>query len=323
MMATAPSLYEPVIKRFSVLLKNERLGHAYLFVGPASIGKTQTALAIAKLVNCELNQKDARESFCDGCPSCIKINSGNHPDVHLITKEKEESIKIEQVRGMNYQIQMKAFEARKKIFIIKEADSLTPEASNALLKTLEEPSAGTLLFLTTSFPQRVFSTINSRCQLVHFFPLTNERLKAQLIGDSMDGRTAHFLASFAEGSLGKARGFKKQELFERKNEIINQFVYSRDQAYVELLAKDRRKISEALGILLSWFRDLMLIKQNVEANRLIHLDRINDLKTLQTKYTFGELKEIVAEITKTSRLLEDNFNIKLALILIKEKLWRK
>ena len=105
-----------ILQRFAFLKKKERLAHAYLFIGPSDIGKGETALAIAKLVNCEAPEG---EMFCDTCPSCIKINSGNHPDVYMIDNGYGESIKIEMIREILSRNKLRSFMAARKVFIIK------------------------------------------------------------------------------------------------------------------------------------------------------------------------------------------------------------
>ena len=323
MIIETPPIYEPVIKRFVALLKSEYLAHAYLFIGSASSGKSETALAIAKLINCEQKSKG---TFCDECAACLKINKTSHPDVHVVTKlEDEDSIKIEQIRDLIYGAQLKPFESAKKIFIIKDIQDLTIEASNALLKTLEEPTPNSLLLLTSSFPERVLDTIKSRCHVIQFFPLASDELEGQLIKNyRLPKDAAHFLAYFSDGCLGKAVNLGDNKIFERKNEVINNFVFMRNsEPYLQGLIGEKEKIKEALDILLTWFRDLMLVKAGIEEIRLINFDRAKDLKKLETKYTFAELEAALKEIINTSKLLEDNLNMKIALTLIKERLWRK
>ncbi len=311
-----------ILNRFEKIATNNRLAHAYLFVGPELTGKSETALAIAKLVNCA---DTARELFCDACPSCIKINAGSHPDVGVIDSGDGQSIKIAAIRDLVSRVQLRPFEAPKKVFVIKNIEQLTLEGSNALLKTLEEPGSDTLLILTTAVPEKNLETVKSRCHVVNFFPATQQRVAATLEDDlDIPEPAAHFLAYFSEGCLGKARRFYQEGIFERKNDMIDHMVLEQDnEAYLKTLSADKEKTKEALAVLLSWFRDLMLLKTGVEQGCVVHADRRKELLSLVSQYSFNQLKEIVEGIVDTSRMLGENLNIKIPLILLREKIWTR
>jgi len=311
-----------ILKRFSVLEQKGRLAHAYLFIGSPDIGKGETALAIAKLVNCEGEQG---EMFCDVCPSCMKINSGNHPDITVIDNGYGESIKIEQVRGLLSQSKLRAFMAKKKVFIIRNIENMTIEGANAFLKTLEEPAADSLLLLTTSVPEKNLDTIKSRCHAIHFPSVSGHDLATQLKKEGDVGALeAHFLAYFAQGCPGTAKRLKDNQFVEKKNELIDVFVLRRpDDSFVKEIVADKAQTKEFLDILLSWIRDALLVKADVEDGRLIHSDRIGDLKRFQERYTFEELKNLHESVVKMCQLLADNLNIKLPLLIIGEQLWVK
>ena len=198
------------------------------------------------------------------------------------------------------------------------------DAGNTLLKTLEEPALNSLIILTSAFPDRIFSTVKSRCQTVAFFPLGYEALKNKLMKDfALKEERAHFLAHFAQGCLGRAVTLNDEDIFEVKNEAIDQFVYMRDsESYFKKIAEDKRKTKELLEVLLSFFRDLMLLKAGSDEIRLVHRDRISDLRKLEAKYSFEDLDSAVFEITRASKFLGENLNIKIALTLTKEKLRR-
>ena len=159
---TVVNVHQEIVERFKRLVKAGRLAHAYLFTGPSGIGKTETALELAQLVNCDDN------SACGNCAQCRKIASGNHPDVYVIGTDGE-GIKIDDVRQMLGRVGLRAYEAKRKVFILRQVERMTMEAANALLKTLEEPAANTLMILTTAVPEAVLDTVKSRCHTVKFF----------------------------------------------------------------------------------------------------------------------------------------------------------
>jgi DNA polymerase-3 subunit delta' len=153
------SVNEEILIRFERIQSQERLAHAYLFVGPVQSGKSSTIMALAQMLNCE---REGVDRFCGECGSCRKISAGNHPDVLTIEAGVGETIKIEDIRTLIQRGGLRAFEAKWKVFMIRNAERLTKEAANALLKTLEEPNRQTLIFLTTSVPELCLDTIKSR-----------------------------------------------------------------------------------------------------------------------------------------------------------------
>ena len=126
-----------VIERLRAKLREDRFPHGLIFAGPKGVGKHTCALMIAKALNC---LRSTAGQFCDECSSCRKIDAGTHPDVTTVTVEDEASeIKIAQIRRVLEMLDFKPLEGRSKVFIIDPADLLNDEASNALLKGLEEP----------------------------------------------------------------------------------------------------------------------------------------------------------------------------------------
>jgi len=311
-----------VIERFVILSKKGRLAHAYLLIGPSDIGKGETALAIAKLINC---QNESGEKFCDTCSPCTKINTGNHPDVMIIESGYGEAIKIEKIRELLNRSKFKPYLATKKIFIIKNIENMTAEAANAFLKTLEEPSVNSLLLLTTSVPEKNLDTIKSRCHAIYFQLASNNDLIGQLTENYHLGKEeSHFIAHFAQGCLGTARKLSESGFIDKKNELIDTFILSRpEDSRIKAILDDKEETKELLDILLSWIRDGLLVKVCVEDERLIHLDRVSDLKQFSVRHTFEELKTLNQSIIKMNQLLADNLNIKLPLLIIGEQLWEK
>ena len=157
-----------------------RIAHAYIFYGARGVGKKLSALEFAKAVNCA----SPGERPCRLCPSCAKIGSSSHPDVSVITPAAgSQSLGIDGIRSLISDISLKPYEARKKIYIIDEADSLTEEASNALLKTLEEPPTDSVIILIAEKLQHILPTIISRSQTVRFFALAAETVERILVKD--------------------------------------------------------------------------------------------------------------------------------------------
>jgi len=321
MIAAGQVISHDVMARFSKLLESKRLAHAYLFAGPKRTGKNETALAVAKLVNCERRTK---EGFCDICDSCVKIGRLQHPDVHIVAP-MEALIKIDDIREMLTQSQLRSFEAKIKVFIIADVDRLTLEAGNALLKTLEEPAKDTLILLTTSVLDRVLDTVKSRCQICFFFPLSREALKQRFLADrQFNDLETHFLAFFSEGCPGRIAEGKAKDVLKRRDEAVDQFIFSdNDEAFVKKVLADDQKAVEMIQFVFCWFRDVMLLQLNITKAHLVNADRLSDLERSSRNYSFEELGRILDDVVVARKALDENFNVKIPLALLKEKIWKK
>ena len=217
---------------------------------------------------------------------------------------------------------MRPFEANRKIFIIPGAEGLTLESSNTLLKTLEEPTPSSILILTTSVPENVLETVLSRCHVIRFYPSALEELAGELKADlKISNAEAEFLSSFSEGCKGKALQMHEKKVFDRKNSVIDNVIRSNNsEAFFKKVLADKLETKEMLRILLSFFRDLILVKKTTGGCRLIHADRIRDLEQLSGKYTFKDLDEILAQIIKASEMSVENLNVKVAMNLLKARI---
>jgi DNA polymerase-3 subunit delta' len=199
-----------------------RLGHAYLFAGPPGVGKRTTALALARACICPL----APGSGCGRCADCQLIAAGSHPDLFIedLARARAERptaayLSIEQVRRVRAQLAMRPVRGAHKICVIEPAERLTPDAQNALLKTLEEPAGTATLILVTSNPDALLPTIRSRCQCVRFAPLADDLVERLLIAEGTDAEAARLAATLADGSLDAARNLADGDLAERCREL--------------------------------------------------------------------------------------------------------
>jgi DNA polymerase-3 subunit delta' len=317
-MQTIPaSLVHPhILERFRVLLKNGRLAHAYLFTGPAGVGKVETALAVARLVNC-LGQG---EEGCT-CPSCTKVRHGNHPDVLVLAKPEDKTeIIIKQVREeIIPKFSMRALEGRYKVLIVKKADLMNAEASNAFLKTLEEPTQYSLIILTTAVPGRLFRTITSRCHEVRFFPLGHTALATSLKNEyDVASVEAMILMKFSGGSPGRALQLGK-DFIERKNALLEEFVFrSASEAVLKKFSAEKDAARELCEVLLTFYRDILLAQTGAGDDAFFHRDRAEDIRRLAARYSVDEVERILAQVVKTMEALKESFNVKIALTLLKE-----
>ncbi|MBF0489436.1 MAG: DNA polymerase III subunit delta' [Candidatus Omnitrophica bacterium] len=302
-----------ILERFKRLVASSRMGHAYLFVGPKETGKTQTALGVAQLVNCESSEA----APCGICPSCQKIASRNHPDV-MVVNQNEGSIKIDQIRSLLGRLQLKAYEAKTKVFIIRDVENMTLEAANSLLKTLEEPASNTLMILTTATPESNLDTIRSRCHVVKFFPVSKNRLQETL---NVSPDVARLLTVYTDGCLGQSRILLEEDFISRKNKILDAFLKSSNEDALKKLSSEKEEAREALHVFLSMVRDAILFKSGVAAIELMHVDRLLDVQSLAGR-PYEELAAIYNQVIKTKQLLDENLNAKMGFSILRQRIWQ-
>lgn len=300
-------------------IKQSRLAHAYLFCGPEGVGKKLLAKTLAKAVNCLKLDNDS----CDSCVPCLKIDKNQHPDVHFLddgvcedpsalTQVDAKSVKIDDIRNLQKEANLRPYEGKIKVFIIDNAHNLTPEAANALLKVLEEPPKDSLIILISSKVPVLFKTIISRCQILKFYPMPRNVLSDILRKDyNLDDNLAHFLAFFCEGRLGAALKLQDSGIFSEKNRIIDELCMTDKPVLVKMPVQTRQDMRGILNILALWFRDIYLLKSGMPLMELINIDRKDDLLKASRRYSFVKLDETISLISDSLLQIEQNINIKL------------
>jgi len=310
------------IKSLKALLNSARIPQGLLFCGQEAIGKRLTARVFAKALNC-LKLKD---DSCDECVSCKKIDAHNHPDVRFIfiDKEQAQNMKIEQIRQLQAQANLKAFEARKKVFIIDSAERMTEETANAFLKILEEPPQDTIFILISAQPNFLLPTIVSRCQKIRFSQMPKERLKQVLINNyALEKNLSHFLAYFSEGRIGQALRLKDHDILNQKNTIIDNF-FAKSEFDPDLFdLEDKEVLKQSLEIILTWVRDIYLLKAGLAHGELINFDRRNEILSTMPKLSILDLEVALGLLSEAALYLEQNINPKLILANVRLRLWTK
>lgn len=200
-------------------IKNEKVLHSYLFFGNDGIGKKMFATEFAKMILCNNNSQDKP---CNKCKSCIEFNSENNPDFFLVEPDGN-SIKINQIRQLMKTILEKPIESSKKVYIINNADTMTKEAQNCILKTLEEPPEYVVIILIASSENGILTTIKSRCTKLYFNNLSNDEIKKYTNEKLNSNIYDDEILKLCSGSISKTQKVvQKQELLEKiKNFIAN------------------------------------------------------------------------------------------------------
>ena len=197
-------------------IKQNKLSHSYLFVGTQGIGKKMIATEFAKMILCLDDNK-----YCNHCKSCIEFDTNNNPDFVLISPDGN-NIKIEQIRDIQKRIQEKPIISEKKVYIIDNADLMTTEAQNCLLKTLEEPPEFAVIVLIGSNSNTFLPTIKSRCTIMNFNKISDEEMTKYLREKCDVKNIDQNMLYMYQGSIGKALELKeKQEEYKNIENIIN------------------------------------------------------------------------------------------------------
>jgi len=267
-----------------------------LFTGPEGVGKRLAAQAVAQALNCLLPQgRDA----CGSCAACRRIAGGSHPDVLAIEPPEVGATKIEVVRPAIAAAAYRPFEGRCRVVIVNEADRLTEDAANALLKSLEEPPAGTVFILVTARPEVLLPTIRSRCSRLRFGRLSASDVARFLIErKGMEAEEAHAVAAVADGSPGRAleagtrayRDGRAAALSALHTVSVASSPRARLQAAAGLMAGkpssagERDELATRITMLSSLLRDLALVAHGVRGEALANADLADDLRTLGSSF---------------------------------------
>ncbi|MDO8535984.1 MAG: DNA polymerase III subunit delta' [Candidatus Omnitrophota bacterium] len=292
-------------------LRNNRISHAYIFSGPDGVGKRLAAVNFAKALNCN---SPVSGLGCDRCSSCKRIDSASHPDIFILKPEEEgDSIKIDDVRALIKDVYLKPFEARKKIYIIEGAEYMKHEAANALLKTLEEPPADSVIILLTENIKALFHTIVSRCQVVKFFPLKLKEVEEILIKEySLSQDDAHTLSHLSGGRLGEALKFNEEDIFTKRSLLIDKLM-SGSKADFDFDDIPKEDIRIYLDMILAWYSDIMNMKAGAHDYMLVNIDKKDTISREAVRLSFDRIEEIINSVIAAIMHIEQNANQKLAM----------
>jgi len=293
----------------------------YLFTGPPGVGKKLVALNFAKAINCKEKSIDS----CDHCSSCQKIDKLNHPDVQ-VTKAEGDSIKIEQTRELKRRMEYKVYEGKKKIWILEDAEKLTIEAANSLLKFLEEPPSDVVIVLISSFPEKLPFTIVSRCKMVRFSLLSPQQIKEFLKEKAIHPpKLIPLVSRLAKGRIGEASYLINNEGTLREREkILNKLAEEGLNSEIFEIAKrwsklEKDELNRFLDVILFWFRDILILKLGGTKELIINEDREEQLKKVKNRYSFLKVYSYIETVEQTQRYLKANVSPLLAL----EGMWLK
>jgi DNA polymerase-3 subunit delta' len=327
---------EPVKKLLRRMLEKGRVPGALLFAGEEGVGKKLFALELAKAMNC---REPKGVEACDRCASCVRIDRSlfppyetedenkeriiwsEHTDIALVRPYKR-VIRVDPMRELEREANYRPLEGRARLLIIEDADRLNDSSSNALLKTLEEPSETTHLVLLTARPAALLSTIRSRCQTVSFSPLRPEEINTYLIAERrMPRDEATVLAHVARGSLGRALStdldtFRQQR--EAMLEVLSSLVLTRDRARLLRIAEElndakrKEEYEPRLDVLEMLVHDVWALGLGRPAERLANRDLGERLAEISERVTSRRAARWITLIETLRGQLSVNVNRKVA-----------
>ncbi len=304
-------------------LADSRLHHSMIFHGPQGVGKRTVALALAAALNCTRRVAAERDPVpddaCGSCPSCLKVGKGIHPDVILITLEKT-VISIDSIRELREQAAFRPYEGRRRVFLVDPADRLSVDAQNALLKTLEEPSASSCIILITSRPMHLLPTTRSRCQVLAFGTLPTHMLAKQLVtAHGFTEQTALRAARISGGRYGAALTLdltQYEAACDALLEVLKRLAEERPRDHVltdiEAFGSETEEIAWRLELLAGMVRDMMVISSSGSVLGIIHHDRTAELEHLSARLP-GSLDDLFDRVRMAISDLERNVNRKVLL----------
>ncbi|MBA2661419.1 MAG: DNA polymerase III subunit delta' [Bradymonadaceae bacterium] len=307
-------------------ITTDHVHHAYLFTGPPGVGKFQVAHAMAAVVNCLARAEGQFADLCGVCTSCRKIGNKQHPDILFIEPDGNivKNIKIAQIREIQKSAVSAPYEARIRVVILNDAHQMTEEASNALLKTLEEPSMRMRLILVTDQPHRLLDTIISRCQAIRFGALDQavvvSRLELLLAkdGEAVSKELVAVAAGYGEGSLGRSLAIVRSGMLEGRREFLGEVlgIGPGQPRALLALAESWSKAGEAMGerldVLKLFLRDVMLFKTSGE-RRVVNHDLLELVERCAMPATIDDVLEMIAHVCRAQDLLTRNVNAQLIL----------
>ncbi len=257
-------------------LQKNKVPNSLLFCGPEGVGKRETAVVLAKALNCRQKEDDA----CEACSSCRAVNGGKFPDVIEIRPERN-VIKIEQMRELRSIAYLKPMVSRKRVFIVVDAEKMTEEAANSLLKILEEPPLFSHIILVAHNPFLILPTIKSRCQVLNFQPISKEDVERVLVGNGYEREKAKILSLLVRGNLRQALSFEWEEVQAKRKAAFELFLSLFNQenvaSFLRTYTSSQRALlkeewEQVLEILSSFCRDSILIGENGQSQFLMNPD---------------------------------------------------
>ncbi|WP_026688716.1 DNA polymerase III subunit delta' [Alteribacter aurantiacus] len=299
-----------VVKMLTNSLKKNRLAHAYLFEGGRGTGKRQVAQQLACSFFCA---HSVEGEPCGECGDCRRVHSGNHPDVHWIRTDGQ-TIKVDQIRHLKKEFSFRGVESKKKVYLVEDAEKMTPNAANSILKFLEEPDGEALAVLMTTQYHRILKTIVSRSQVLSFAPLKPDKLVKQLVKEDIPEAQAQTVAQLTS-DLEEAKDLCEENWIAQARTKVIQLTdeVSKRPRYAYLMLQDgwlgffkeKSEMQTGLDLLMIWYRDVIRMQLD-QQNELVFFDQEERLKDEALMASQMKLGNNLTAILEAKRRLDAN-----------------
>lgn len=303
---------EKVKEILRLALRRKKLPRSLILVDSSGGGADRLAQILAQAVNCLQQQDDA----CGLCANCQAIEAGRFPDVLVVEPEKE-IIRVEKIREVKRLAYLKPMIGRYRVFIIRQSEKMNEQAANTFLKVLEEPPASTLFILLTANPHLLLPTIRSRCQELHLAPLPREMLEKYLTQAGKDKNEARLLAYLVKGDIEEILKFdlqelrpKRENLWELVKSCLQEGSFSvRIKEYTSLGKHHRLLWLEALEIMASFWRDILLMKLRAPEELMINYDFREEIKRISSVVSIEIAEKSLKWLDQAAEDIKKNLNI--------------
>ena len=312
---------EQIKEHFQKALETGKISHAYIINGERAAGKEFIANLFAMALQCE----EKTDRPCGKCHSCKQALSGNQPDIIKVTHEKPNTIGVDDVRSqINNDIGIKPYSSPYKIYIMNEAEKMTGQAQNALLKTLEEPPEYGIIFLLTTNVNSMLQTILSRCVVLNMKPVRDELMRDYLMNQlKVPDYRADVCIAFARGNVGKAKMLASSEDFDTiKDEALSLLKYIVDMDTTEIvvaikkIAEYQMDINDYFDIISIWYRDVLLFKATNDASHLVFKNEIQQIRKVAGRTSYEGIERVLVALEKAKQRLDANVNFDLTMELL-------
>lgn len=313
--------HRDIINYIKNAVKMDQVSHAYIMNGERGAGKKLLAYLFAMTLLCE----EGGEEPCNTCHSCRQAETGNHPDIIRVTHEKPNSISVDDIREqVNNTIMIKPYQGPYKVYIIDHADLMTPQAQNALLKTIEEPPQYAVIMLLTENAEALLPTINSRCVMLRLRYIKDKLIKKYLMESlKVPDYKADLCTAFAQGNMGHAIMLANSEHFNEIREAavhllrhVHDMELSEIVEAVNSVTAFKLEITDYLDIIAVWYRDVLLYKATRDMDTVVFKDQIDDIREQARKSSYEGIQLIISSLDKAKMRLKANVNFELVMELL-------